>query len=186
MRWMASARPAIILALLIFVATNGQAAEQFSPYVGPDGTITLPADFRSWSYLGSWVVDSDEEDGGADGIHNVYTQPSTVEAYRGTGQFPDGAVLVKELLATETGDMTTGRVSHAKTTDGWFVMIKDSKGRFSDNPLWGNGWGWALFYSDNPAMTVTEDYENDCLPCHVPAKNTDWIYVEGYPILKRE
>ena len=108
MRWMALARPAIASALLMFVATIGQAEEQFSLYVGPDGTVSLPADFRSWTYLGSWVVDSDEEDGGADGIHNVYTQPSTVEAYRRTGEFPDGAVLVKELLATETGDMTTG------------------------------------------------------------------------------
>jgi hypothetical protein len=182
---MASAKLAMVSALLVIVATTGQAAEQFSPYVDPDGTLSLPADFRSWTYLGSWIVDSDEEDGGADGIHNVYTQPSTVEAYRKTGQFPDGAVLVKELLATETGDMTTGRVSHATATEGWFVMIKDTQGRFKGNGLWGDGWGWALFNSDDPATTVTEDYKAECLPCHVPAEKDDWIYVRGYPELKK-
>ena len=185
MRWMASARLAMVSALLVIVATTGQAAEQFSPYVDPDGTLSLPADFRSWTYLGSWIVDSDEEGGGADGIHNVYTQPSTVEAYRKTGQFPDGAVLVKELLATETGDMTTGRVSHATATEGWFVMIKDTQGRFKGNGLWGDGWGWALFNSDDPATTVTEDYKAECLPCHVPAEKDDWIYVRGYSELKK-
>jgi hypothetical protein len=185
MRWMASARLAMVSALLVIVATTGQAAEQFSPYVDPDGTLSLPADFRSWTYLGSWIVDSDEEDGGADGIHNVYTQPSTVEAYRKTGQFPDGAVLVKELLATETGDMTTGRVSHATATEGWFVMIKDTQGRFKGNGLWGDGWRWALFNSDDPATTVTEDYKAECLPCHVPAEKDNWIYVRGYPELKK-
>ena len=185
MRWMASAKLAMVSALLVIVATTGQAAEQFSPYVDPDGTLSLPADFRSWTYLGSWIVDSDEEDGGADGIHNVYTQPSTVEAYRKTGQFPDGAVLVKELLATETGDMTTGRVSHATATEGWFVMIKDTQGRFKGNGLWGDGWGWALFNSDDPATAVTEDYKAECLPCHVPAEKDDWIYVRGYPKLKK-
>jgi hypothetical protein len=44
-------------------------------------------------------------------------------------------VIVKELFATATGDMTTGRVSHAHEVEGWFVMIKDAKGRFPDHGL---------------------------------------------------
>ena len=107
-----------------------------------------------------------------------------VDAYRETGAFPDGAVIVKELFGTATEDMTTGRVSHAHEVEGWFVMIKDAKGRFPDHGLWGNGWGWALFNADDPSTPVTEDYEAECIACHVPAEGTDWIYVEGYPGLQ--
>ena len=161
-----------------------QAEESFSPFVAADGTISLPEDFRSWAHLGTWSVDSDEEEGGSAGYHQVYTQPETIEAYRRTGRFPDGAVLVKELLSTATADMTTGRISRAAKTDGWFVMIKDGEGRFAGNPLWGDGWGWALFESDKPNATVTTDYRADCLGCHVPAQANDWVYVEGYPVLR--
>ena len=30
----------------------------------------------------------------------------------------------------------------------------------------------------------TKDYRAECLGCHIPAKNTDWIYVEGYEVLR--
>jgi hypothetical protein len=96
----------------------------------------------------------------------------------------DGTVLVKGIHGTGAGQMTTGNVDW--TTDPphvWFVMIKDAKGRFPNNPLWGNGWGWALFKADAPDKQVATDFKKDCLGCHVPAKADDWIYVKGYPPL---
>ena len=33
-------------------------------------------------------------------------------------------------------------------------------------------------------VAVTTNYKADCLPCHVPAKKDDWIYIRGYPELK--
>ena len=147
----------------------------FSPYVRADGTISLPADFRSWRYLGTWSLAGDDSEEGAFGFHNVFTQPEAVEAYRRTGAFPDGTVIVKEQFGTSTEDMTTGRVSRAQKVEGWFVMIKDAKGRFPDHRLWRDGWGWALFFAADPAATVTENYKEDCLGCHIPAEATDWI-----------
>jgi Cytochrome P460 len=64
-------------------------------------------------------------------------------------------------------------------------MIKDTKGRFANNPVWGDGWGWALIKTDSSNRSVTTNYGTECLPCHMPAKNTDWIYVEGYPTLSK-
>ena len=122
---------------------------------------------------------------GSKGFHNVYTRPETVEGFRKTGKFPDGAVLVKELFKAKTDSMTTGEISYASETEGWFIMIKDAEGRFKNSKLWGDGWGWALFNAENPTRTVTEDYKDDCLPCHVPAKKDDWIYLRGYPDLKK-
>ncbi len=170
----------------VAIATVSHTAEPFSPYVDEKGNITVPEDFRNWSFIGTWGVATDEEDQvGSKGFHNVYVRPETAAAFRSTGRFPDGAVVVKELLKAATDTMTTGEISYATETDGWFIMIKDTKGRFKGNPLWGDGWGWALFNADNRAKTVTEDYQADCLPCHVPAKQDDWIYVRGYPALKK-
>jgi Cytochrome P460 len=182
----------LLLAALIAVPATlgsqpvlGQSPGAFSPYVDDDGTISTPPDFREWAYLGTWSIAGDDEEGGAAGFHVVYTQPETIEAYRKTGEFPDGAVLVKELFETDTGDMTTGRVSWARKVTGWFIMVKERQGRFKGNGLWGDGWGWALFQADNPAKTVTKDYKTECLPCHVPATNDDWVYIRGYPVLRR-
>ena len=178
------ARAMLVSLALAMAGAGGARAEDFSPYVDGTGAITVPADFRTWTFLGTWAV-AGGEDGGASEFHNVYAQPETVAAYRRTGTFPDGAVLVKELFEAETAAMTTGQVSRAGHVTGWFVMIKDAKGRFPDNPLWGDGWGWALFYAEDPKATVTEDYRADCIACHTPAKQTDWVFVEGYPILAK-
>ncbi|MGB5211585.1 MAG: cytochrome P460 family protein [Gammaproteobacteria bacterium] len=161
------------------------AEDGFSPYVDETGNISFPEGFDlSMVHMGSWFA----PEGGASGFHDVYTERETVEAYRRTGKFPDGATLVKELRVSETGNYTTGAgVSHA--TDGikqWFVMIKDTQGRFPKNSLWGEGWGWALYKPDDKNKNVATDYAADCLGCHVPARSTDWIYIEGYPVLRSD
>jgi hypothetical protein len=157
----------------------------FSPYVDSKGDITRPTDFRlNWVHLGSWVVPDEKAPGY--GFHDVYTQKSTVEAYRKTGKFPDGAVLVKEIRTVKSAKMATGPVVyHARENAVWFVMVRDTKGRFPGNRKWGDGWGWALFKADNPSRDVATDFKKDCLGCHVPARNTEWVYVEGYPTLRR-
>lgn len=168
-----------VLGLQLSVAS---AADDFSPYVDKKGNISLPDDFRlKMIHLGSWFV----AEGGASGFHDVYTEAATAEAYRESGAFPDGATLVKELRAHETGKYTTGDAV-SRATDGlkqWFVMIKDSEGRFPDNAVWGDGWGWALFKTTDTGVNAASDYKADCLGCHVPAQETDWIYIEGYPTL---
>ena len=115
----------------------------------------------------------------------VYASPGVIAAYRKTGRYPDGSVLVKEVYKTTTKPMTTGTVSSADTLVGWFVMVKDDVGRFPKNTLWGDGWGWSWFNAADPKKTTSTDYKKDCLSCHVPAQASDWIYSYGYPPLKR-
>jgi len=155
----------------------------FSPYVDDAGNIQFPKGFRtSMTHLGSWFV----PDGGASGFHGVYTEKDTIKVFRETGKFPDGATLVKELRSSASSDYTTGaNVKHeTETIKQWFVMIKDSKARFPKNQVWGDGWGWALFKTDSLSKNNASNYKTDCLGCHIPAKEKDWIYTEAYPILK--
>jgi hypothetical protein len=185
-----------LIAVVLFLFSTASVAGEsytatFENLVDDAGNITLPTNFRSdWTFLGTWsiaaedVETSGEASGhGAAGLHNVYTQSGVAEYFQQNGKFPDGAVIVKELLKATTAPMTTGTVSRGSEVEGWFVMVKDTEGRFESNPLWGDGWGWALFNADKPEKTVTQNYKTECLGCHIPARNDDWIYLSGYPIL---
>jgi hypothetical protein len=123
---------------------------------------------------------------GENQMHLTYASPGAADYYRRNKKFADGTVLVKEVFGTDHAQMTTGDAHWAKDTKVWFVLIKDSKDRYPHNPLWGDGWGWALFKSDAPNKQVATDYKKDCLGCHIPAKTDDWIYVKGYPVLHGE
>lgn len=173
---------ATVLVFVVLGLPTGKADTNFSPYVDAKGNISFPTGFRSsMVHLGSWFV----PDGGASGFHDVYTERASLEAYQATGKFPDGATLVKELRASRAGDYTTGQGVHHATDElkQWFVMIKDSKGRFADNRLWGDGWGWALYKPKDRNVNVATNYRTDCLGCHIPARSNDWVYTEAYPEL---
>ena len=153
--------------------------------VDASGNLRVPADYRAaYQSLGSWAVAAEQGQGSKE-IHSVYASPGTIAAYHKNGRFPDGSVLVKEVFEAATGPMTTGTVSHAQKLKGWFVMMKDSKNSHPGNRLWGDGWGWSWFNASNASKTTSIDYKVDCMTCHIPARNSDWVYVEGYPALKR-
>jgi hypothetical protein len=67
---------------------------------------------------------------------------------------------------------------------GWFVMLRDSNGRYAGNKLWGEGWVWSWFDAANPLKTTSTDFKADCQACHVPAQSSEWVYVSGYPPLR--
>lgn len=151
--------------------------------VDANGNLRVPTDYRtSYQFLGSWAIANDKGPG-SKGLHVVYASPGTIAAYREHGRFGDGSVLVKEVFETTTGSLPTGTVSHASKLMGWFVMVKESKDIHPENKLWGDGWAWSWFDADKPTKTTSTNFKTNCLPCHVPAKATDWVYVRGYPPL---
>lgn len=179
---------AVLLLLLggaLFGVDSGGETKGVLPFVDSDGTIHFPGRVRNdWVHLGSWgSADLNSADPGQ---HDVYTQPESLEAYRKTGKFPDGAVLVKEVRKIESAHMTTGPVTWAGAEVLWFVMIKDSTNRYAEkSPNWGEGWGWALFNVGETEKNASSNFRADCIACHVPARTTDWVYTQGYPSLKR-
>ena len=177
---------AIAIAMLsLMQATAISGAPQTEAAVDAQGNLHVPQDYQTtYQQLGSWAIAADEGRG-AKQLHVVLASPGSIEAYRKDGRFPDGTVLVKEVFEAATKEMTTGTVSHAEKLKGWFVMVRDSNGRYPGNALWGDGWGWSWFDAANPTKTTSTDYRLNCKSCHVPARTTDWIYVEGYPALKR-
>ncbi len=195
-------RKVITISILLLVAVSALGAmagaeKPFAPNVNlKTGDIRVPENYTRWATLGTWSHATTEGERGAKEYHVVYTQPETIDYYIEHGRYPDGAVLVKELINTNTLPMTTGpAVSHATSIKGWFVLVRDTEGRFKESALWGDGWGWSLFNADNPIKTVSTDYQVDCIACHLPARDMarasaedsdKWIYTFGYPVLQNK
>lgn len=172
-----------IVACLFLVPIVAIGAVGAAVYQGGEN-LRVPEGYRdTYQALGSWAIAADSTPGSKE-MHVVYASPGAIAAYRKDGHFPDGTVLVKEVYGAATSPMTTGTVSHAATLKGWFVMVKDAQGRHKGK-LWGDGWGWSWFDAASPTRTTSTDYKVDCQGCHVPARATDWVYVDGYPVLGR-
>lgn len=171
--------------------STNSGAHSFWRYVDKSGDISRPPDQqlrRDWVHLGTWAVPKVKGASGP-GMHVVYTQPWVLKAFNKTHEWPDGAVLVKQIHAINEGARTTGpKVYWEGKTAVWFVMVKDNKNRFPKDPRWAKGWGWALFKADKPNKNISTKWDgnglSNCKGCHIPAKNTGWVYLEGYPVLK--
>ena len=169
-------------------APDGSAPDKTAAHIGwpsntvsEQGDIALPEGFETWPTLGSWSTA--DADGVANGMHQVYASPGTIEGFQENGSCAEGSILVKEERGAATANLSTGAASYATEKQVWFVMVKDAQGRFSENALWGDGWGWALFEAADPGKQVATNYKIDCLGCHIPAEDTDWIYTAAYPVL---
>jgi hypothetical protein len=174
---------AVTLMLVNRVASSGGATQ--ANVVDAKGNLRVPESYRTrYQSLGSWAIAADSGRSSKE-MHAVYASPGAIDAYRDAGHFPDGTVLVKEVFGTSTTGMTTGTVSHATRLKGWFVMVRDSRNSRQGNTLWGDGWGWSWFDADKPLKTTSTNYKTDCQGCHLPAQSTNWIYVDGYPVLRR-
>jgi cytochrome c len=175
----------VVAATAAAFAAGPDDPESFSHYVAKDGAITRPTDYREkFEHIGTSAV-STKPGGLIDEMHSVYSRPEDVRAFRRDGKFPDGAVLVKEVTKVASEKLTAGEAHWSADPKLWFVLVKDAKGRFPGNDLWGDGWGWGLFLANNPARNVATDYKVDCRTCHIPARQDDWLYVRVYPGLKK-
>jgi hypothetical protein len=114
-------------------------AAEFSPFVDQEGNISLPKGYKQkWSHLGGWAVA--KKDGEAiHELHDVYTNPDAYNQYEKTGEFPDGTVLVKELVSVGEKEASSGNGYFMGDFIGLEVSVKDET-RFEDEP--GN---WAYF-----------------------------------------
>lgn len=173
-------RPATLVLVLALVGCDGVNAPLVDSAVA-SGELNVPANYRStFEPAGVWAVAADTGSGSKE-MHIVYASPGALDAYRRTRDFPDGSVLVKEVVTATTASMTTGTVSQPAILKGWFVMVRDSQNSHPGDKRWGDGWGWSWFDASNPKQSVTADYQTECLGCHEPARATKLTYTHGFP-----
>ena len=164
----------------IAYANNYPIDKVYAQLVDEQGNIAFPADFQqSLIHLGTTAVMS--ESMRVQNLNGIYTQAEALNAYNQTGLWPDGTLFVKDVKLVSSERLTTGLVYHQQANDVFFVMIKDTQGRFANSPHWGEGWGGAMFDA-TPKVNVSEN-KAQCQACHAPRRENDWLYTDQYPAL---
>jgi len=184
-----------LLAGAAFVAhvpplVHAESTPAWAPRWAANGDLVLPQDFHKWVFLGSPLTPHSLNGGKAPfpEYHNVYVHPAVFSAYRKTGQWPEGTILLKELQLTRPGTYpdgssveVSGRGFFPAATNGIDISVKDSK-RFKDT----NGWGYFNFGHHAPpyAKTAAALPKEACAGCHI-ANATDMVFTKFYaPILE--
>jgi Cytochrome P460 len=127
-------------------------------------SVGYPAEYRSWTHVKSTLVGPQSPGFAANGgLHHFYANPKGVEGYR-TGAFPDGAVLVDDLL--EVKDAGIPGVTNEGPRRRVAVMVKDSQ-RYAKT----GGWGFEVFPADTHAGSLNAEGRAACFACHQKAKN---------------
>ena len=104
------------------------------------GQLLRPEGYRKWVYVGTPLTPNDMNNGEAafPEFHAVYVDPDTFEHFEQTGEFRDGAVVIKELISVGTKRATSGRGYFMGDFSGLEVAIKDET-RFRDGGSRVNG-----------------------------------------------
>ena len=179
------------------VSHNGSFAQQAKQPGGaqytPDGKMKVPTGYREWMFLGSPLTPNALNGGKASfpEFHNVYVERSNFDAYMKTGTFPEGTVLVKELVLLQkptfpdgSQQEPSGRGYFDGAFNGMDVSVKDSK-KFTKS----NGWGYFTFghHALPYEPTAAESSLAECAGCHLAnVAKTDMTYVQFYPVLQEK
>jgi hypothetical protein len=131
--------------------------------------VRYPEGYRGWLHVKSMVIHDRvhplfEAFGG---IHHVYVNPAGAPAARAGGPYPDGSVLVFDLLEAraEGGAMTEGPRKFIG------VMVKDRTAYAATG-----GWGFQAFKGDTRDQRVVADARSQCFACHQGAQATDHVF----------
>ncbi|GAB4175605.1 MAG: hypothetical protein Kow0020_11310 [Wenzhouxiangellaceae bacterium] len=130
--------------------------------------VPWPEGWRDWHHVKSMVIQEGHPLFGAfGGIHHIYANEAALEGYR-SGRFPDGAVLVFDLLeAIEDGNAL---VEGKRKVLG--VMHKD-QARWPET----GGWGFEGFSAGDPDRRVVgENAKQACFSCHQPQSESDYVF----------
>lgn len=138
------------------------------PAAVADPPVPYPEGYRDWHHVKSMVIAQGHPLFEAfGGIHHLYANPQAVAGYA-AGKFPDGAVIVFDLLEAISTDnaVTEG----ARKVVG--VMHKDARQYAATG-----GWGFEGFGGGDRANRVVRDNAaSACFACHAPQKDHDYVF----------
>jgi len=153
----------MLLAILVVIGC-------FSLWAQLDDPNQFPKEFRKWAHVKSVLVGSQSiafvTEGG---IHHIYANEKALEGYE-TGRFPDGSVIVYDLLETKeiAGNTVEGATRRVD------VMVKDTE-RYRTT----GGWQFMSFPGGNQAGgKLTVERHATCIGCHAKRKDHDFVFSE--------
>jgi len=153
------------------------------PAFTADGKLLQPTGYREWIYVGTPLTPNDLNPPEAPfpEFHNVYIHPLDFAVYRKTGNFPEGTVLVKELVSVGAKQATSGKGYFMGEFVGLEVAVKDSR-RFPREP---GHWAYFSFGHKYPLAAETASQPvASCNSCHGANAAQDYVFTQYYPVLR--
>ncbi len=148
-----------------------------------EGALIRPEGYREWVYIGTPLTPNDMNGGNAafPEFHNVYVNPASWAEYKKTGEFPDGTVVIKELVSVGSKAASSGKGYFMGEFIGLEAAVKDSK-RFSKEA---NGWAYFSFGHSYPLeKKVKAQAQASCAQCHLTAPGGSMVFSQYYPVLR--
>ena len=145
--------------------------------------LLQPINYREWIFVGTPVTPSDMNDGSAafPEFHNVYIDPVSWAEYKKTGNFPEGTVMVKELVSVGSKQAASG----AGYFQGEFLGLEAAVKSAAKHPKEPGNWGYYSFTQPGkvPSKSASIKPTQSCNACHVNAKE-DYVFTQYYPVLR--
>ena len=132
--------------------------------------VAFPEGYRSWFHVKSAIVnEGNKAFARFGGIHHIYANAQAEKGLR-AGTFPDGAVLVFDVLELKTNNEDkTGTEGARRMID---VMAKDAV-RFKST----GGWGFEEFQGDGKTEgSLSDAAATACSTCHATRKDHDSVF----------
>lgn len=133
----------------------------------PNG-IEFPAGYSDWRVI-SVSHRTDHKS-----MRVILGNDIAVDAAR-TGQtlpWPDGAVLGKVVWKEKPEESWPAAIAPNEFIHAEFMYKDSQKWQESD------GWGYARWVGDSLEPYGKKGFEQECIACHAPVKQNDWIYTK--------
>lgn len=151
------------------IATLALIAACTSTALQKGDSVPYPRDYRDFHHVKSMVIQPGHALHDAfGGIHHVYANP-IARAGLADARFPDGSVLVFDLLAADAG----GNAIQEGPRKVLGVMHK-SEAAFPDT----GGWGFAGFTDSGD---VVKDMQQQCFQCHLSQQGNGYVFSRPRP-----
>lgn len=135
--------------------------------------VAYPDGYRDWHHVKSMVINPGHPlYGSFGGIHHLYANKPALQGYR-TGHFPDGSVIVFDLLEAHAAD--------GAVTEGPRKVVGVMYRHARKYPATG-GWGFEAFKGDSRReRAVGSDAAAACYQCHTQRKDHDFVFSSARP-----
>jgi Cytochrome P460 len=172
---------ATMASIIVFAARAfGHPDEAASPAASPIYGVTIPAGYRDWKMIAAAQL---LVPGKTDQLRAQFGNDIAIKAFKeGTLPFPDGAIIAAihwtRVSSEDNNKVLAGPFPGAQS----FVvgspvnvqfMVKDSKKYAATG-----SWGFADFKDGKPGDKALHE---TCFPCHIPAKDHDYVFTHYAP-----
>jgi hypothetical protein len=147
------------------------------PQYTPEGRLIFPQNYREWVYLSSGFGMTYGPLASPNPMFdNVFVNPSAYRAFRQTGKWPDGTLLVLEMRAPDS----KGSINRGGNYQSGVMAIET---HVKDEARFPRKWAFFGFRNDAKVSETRAADTSDCYTCHEPNGAVDTTFVQFYPTL---